>query len=70
MRMRTETAGIVADLFPLYMSRPDLMPENWREAVAGAEDETGLARLVSDYVSGMTDRYAIREWERLVGAPA
>ena len=69
MRMRTETAGIVADLFPLYMSRPDLMPENWREAVAGAEDETGLARLVSDYVSGMTDRYAIREWERLVGAP-
>ena len=70
MRIRTETAGIVADLFPLYMRRPDLMPENWREAVAGAADETALARLVSDYVSGMTDRYAIREWERLIGVPS
>ena len=67
MRMRTETAGIVADLFPLFMQRPDLMPENWHGVVAGAADETDLARLVSDYVSGMTDRYAIREWERLFG---
>ena len=70
MEMRERTAGIVADLFPLYMRRPELMPENWREAVAGAGDETALARLVSDYVSGMTDRYAIREWERLVAPPA
>ena len=69
MRMRERTAGIVADLFPLFMRHPDLMPENWRMAVPGAADGIALARLVCDYVSGMTDRYAIREWERLVGTP-
>ena len=34
------------------------------EDVARAADETALARIVSDYIAGMTDRYAIAEYER------
>ncbi|MEN8198091.1 MAG: deoxyguanosinetriphosphate triphosphohydrolase, partial [Pseudomonadota bacterium] len=40
------------------------LPAEWREQSAGA-DEAGLARLVADYIAGMTDRYAMQEHERL-----
>ncbi len=67
MEMRARTAEIVADLFPLYMSRPDLLPRDWEGDVAAAGGEPALARIVSDYVAGMTDRFALKEWQRLAG---
>ena len=45
-----------------------LFPDNWQRRVeeAGAvEDDHKRARIVADYIAGMTDRYAIREHERL-----
>lgn len=54
-------------LFPHYLVRPALLPEDWQGDVAKATDETALARVVLDYVAGMTDRFAIQEWGRLVG---
>ena len=65
---RAKVTRIVRDLFPLFMDRPDLLPKQWRkdvEAIAG--DETALARIVCDYISGMTDRFAIVEHARLTG---
>lgn len=56
---RARVTQVVNDLFPLFMTRPELLPEEWREDVARARDETALARIVADYVSGMTDRFAI-----------
>ena len=61
---------MVRDLFPLYMSRPDLLPKQWRKDVAAARVESGggevaLARIVADYISGMTDRFALESHERL-----
>ena len=56
--------GIVTDLFGRLMASPDSLPGEWRERSAGA-DEAGLARLVADYIAGMTDRYAMQEHERL-----
>jgi dGTPase len=67
MDMRARTAEVVADLFPLYMARPDLLPRDWADDVAAADGEAELARIVADYVSGMTDRFALKEWQRLVG---
>ena len=53
------------------MARPDLLPARWQgDVAAAAGDETALARLVCDYVSGMTDRYAIDLHGRLIGGPA
>ena len=66
---RERVTGIVRDLFPAYMADPTLLPENWQQDVARvAGDDTGLARIVLDYVAGMTDRFAILEHERLFGA--
>ena len=60
VEMRGEVTQIVHDLFPLYMERPDLLPKQWRKDVETAEGETGLARIVADYIAGMTDRFAIQ----------
>ncbi|MGC9419053.1 MAG: deoxyguanosinetriphosphate triphosphohydrolase [Rhodovulum sp.] len=68
MKVRTEVTRVVADLFPLYLQDPGLMPEKWREDLAAAADETQLARIVADYIAGMTDRFAMQEHERLVGS--
>ena len=46
---------------------PELMPRQWRKDVAEAADEVTLARIVSDYISGMTDRFAMQEYQRLIG---
>ena len=61
---RARVTRVVDALFSLYLTQPDLMPAEWRKDSEG-EDQTGLARLVCDYVSGMTDRFALQEWERL-----
>jgi dGTPase len=68
MRERARVTAMVAALFPLFMARPELLPREWRADVARASSDTELARIVADYVSGMTDRFAIQEYQRLVGA--
>ena len=64
--MRARVTEVVQDLFPLFMARPELMPPEWRRDVEAATGETALARIVADYVSGMTDRFALQEHARLV----
>ncbi len=68
--MRAHVTQVVHDLFPLLMARPDLLPKQWRKDVADAQDETTLARIVCDYISGMTDRFALQEHARLFPAAA
>jgi len=63
----THTAqAIIRELFELYMSDLASMPAEFADRSAGA-DEAGRARVVADYVAGMTDRFAIAEHERLIG---
>ena len=49
------------------MTDTALLPPEHREAAARSESRTarGRARVVADYVAGMTDRYAILEHRRL-----
>jgi dGTPase len=68
VEMRARVTAMVNDLFPLFMARPELLPAEWRRDVEAARDETALARIVADYVAGMTDRFAIGEHARLTGA--
>jgi len=58
---------VVRDLFPIFMADPALLPRQWRKDVAALRDETGLARIVSDYIAGMTDRFALQTHARLTG---
>ncbi len=65
--MRKEVTQVVHDLFPLFMDKPDELPKQWRKDVAEAQTEQDLARLVADYIAGMTDRFAIQSHARLCG---
>ncbi|WP_372604551.1 deoxyguanosinetriphosphate triphosphohydrolase [Actibacterium sp.] len=67
VEMRKVVTAMVHDLFPLFLTNPELLPKQWRKDVADAKDETELARIVSDYISGMTDRFAMQEHARLIG---
>ncbi|MBL9074524.1 deoxyguanosinetriphosphate triphosphohydrolase [Tabrizicola sp.] len=67
MAVRAEVTRMIDDLFPLFLRQPDLLPPEWQADVAAATDETLLARVVADYVAGMTDRFAIQEHQRLFG---
>ncbi|KAJ56622.1 deoxyguanosinetriphosphate triphosphohydrolase [Actibacterium mucosum KCTC 23349] len=68
VEMRKVVTQQVNELFPLFMAQPDLLPKQWRKDVAAAADEVTLARLVCDYIAGMTDRFAMQEHSRLIGA--
>ena len=67
MLERTRVTHVVNALFPLFMDQPALLPAEWQADVAGAGDATALARIVADYVAGMTDRFALMEHARLCG---
>ena len=68
--MRAEVTEVVRDLFALFMASPERLPPEWRADVACAEGEAALARVVADYVAGMTDRFALQEHARLLGSDA
>ncbi|MAM62427.1 deoxyguanosinetriphosphate triphosphohydrolase [Maritimibacter sp. UBA3975] len=67
VQMRAEVTAIVDELFPLFMKNPDYLPAEWREDVSQASDERALARIVADYIAGMTDRFAIETHGRFIG---
>ena len=55
---------IMRDLFDLYLAEPEVLPEEWRGAALDG-DETMKARIICDYMAGMTDRFAMEEHRRL-----
>jgi len=67
MKIRLEVAVVVEELFALFLSDPGLLPQRWHGDLArAAGDETRVARIVSDYIAGMTDRFALQEHARLI----
>jgi dGTPase len=58
--------AVVSALFDRYMHSRDL-PGRWGDAALAARDEQELARIVADFIAGMTDPYALDEHERLFG---
>ena len=64
------TAGlakdVIAQLYAAYEQKPDLMPRDWSESLPGEEPERG--RHVADFIAGMTDRYAIRQFQEIFGS--
>ena len=61
-----EAKGMIEMLFDRYMTDPEEMPAEFADRAATDDgDQAGKARVVADYVAGMTDRFAIAEYERL-----
>ena len=57
-RMSSKAKRIVGELFRLFLAEPELLPPEWKERSDG-RDEDGRARVIADYIAGMTDRYAL-----------
>jgi len=58
---------IVEKLFSAYMAKPSLLPPEWLLRQQKQSDEQALAYLVADFLAGMTDTYALRDYKRLYG---
>ena len=63
-KMTDSARDMVRALFDSYMQNPGEMPNEFSDRAAG-DDEPARARVVADYIAGMTDRFAIAEYERL-----
>lgn len=60
-RIRDGAKDVVRALFGHFLAEPSALPAQWRG------DGDAHPRAVCDYIAGMTDRYAAREYERLFG---
>lgn len=63
-RTRSQARRILAEMFQLFMAEPEVMPTEWG-VLAAVDDPHRRARVVCDYIAGMTDRYAIEEHRKL-----
>jgi dGTPase len=61
MRMAAKAERIVTELFKVYQTGPSMLPPHIQPTIA----ERGLERAICDYIAGMTDRYAIDEYQKL-----
>lgn len=67
VEMRQQVTQVVNELFPVFMEEPELLPKQWRKDVEQADGEIALARIVADYIAGMTDRFALQTHARILG---
>jgi dGTPase len=65
MELAHHARAVLAALFEAHNARPELLPPWYQRWI----DEVGLERATCDYLAGMTDRFAEREYERLTGRP-
>lgn len=69
-RETSKARRVIRDLFSLFMAEPSCLPTEWQGYLGAAEaggDSGGInrARIIGDYIAGMTDRYALLEHRRL-----
>jgi dGTPase len=63
-RTRSQARRILGEMFTLFLKEPEVLPTVWF-AKSQNRDEAGRARVVCDYIAGMTDRFAIEEHRKL-----
>lgn len=61
VRMAVKAERIVTDLFNSYCAEPAILPRHVQEQIA----ERSLERTITDYIAGMTDRFALEEHQKL-----
>lgn len=64
-RMSSKAKKVVREVFQLLVEEPGCLPTEWQR-LAGAPQSSETARVVCDYIAGMTDRYALDEYRRLL----
>ena len=64
-RTRRKAALIVREMFEIFMNDPGMLPDGWQKWGVNVEEQQ-KARVIADYIAGMTDRFAIDEYQKLV----
>jgi dGTPase len=64
-RMTSKARRIVSDLYDIFMHEPECLPTLWRDEVRKDTSEHHRSRIISDFIAGMTDRFAVKEHQRL-----
>ena len=62
VRMADKAKRFIAELFHLYLKKPEQLPNTTRSRIERGEDPY---RVVCDYIAGMTDRYCLEEYKKL-----
>ncbi|MBK8987930.1 MAG: deoxyguanosinetriphosphate triphosphohydrolase [Chloroflexi bacterium] len=61
MRMQFKAERFISELFGVYLKEPNMLPDSHRHYLNHAP----LPRVITDYIAGMTDRYALDEWQKI-----
>ena len=61
VRMAVKAERIISELFKAYQAEPAILPSHIREQI----EDRGLERTICDYIAGMTDRFAVDEYQKL-----
>ena len=64
-RMTSKAKRIVSDLFKIYSQEADCLPNEWKLNYDKAKNSFARNRIITDYIAGMTDRFAINEHKKL-----
>jgi dGTPase len=64
-RMTAKAQRIIKELFAVFLDDIRLMPDEFQARALQDASQMEKARAVADYIAGMTDRYAIKEHQRL-----
>ena len=65
LQMRKKATQITNDLFTFFLQNKECLPKKWQADLLNCDSKSGVARVVSNYIAGMTDRFAISEHQRL-----
>jgi dGTPase len=61
VRMAVKAERVISDLFHAYQAEPTMLPKHIQDMI----EKRGLERTICDYIAGMTDRFAIEEYNKL-----
>ncbi|MBI5178773.1 MAG: deoxyguanosinetriphosphate triphosphohydrolase [Nitrospinae bacterium] len=64
-RMEDKAREVIEKLFHRFLESPELLPDSLREHFKNAKPAGNEKRIVCDYIAGMTDRYALDEYDKL-----
>ena len=67
-RICAKARHIVKDLFAFFMAEPSCLPNGWFDLLQTKDDPAARARVIADYIAGMTDRFAVQEHRKLFSA--
>ena len=61
---RERATAVVTDLYEAFLADPALLPPDWA-ALCGMAGDAATGGVARDYIAGMTDNYALKEYGRV-----